>query len=167
MKAAQLILILIIFSFSFENSIAQTENGTSLIFIRHAEKMQNDAPDPQLTEKGILQARHLVDVLKNVNIDAIYSTKTKRTFSTVGPLSTARKLDVIVYDAKTVDVKQLANVYQGQTILIVGHSNSTPKLVNTLLGIDKYPPIDDSDYNNLYIVTVVDGVARAVLLNIE
>ena len=167
MKAARLFLILIIFSFSISNSIAQTDNGTTLIFIRHAEKMQNDAPDPQLTEKGILQSRQWVDVLKNVNIDAIYSTKTKRTFSTVGPLSTARKLDVVVYDEKTVDIKQLANVYKGQTILIVGHSNSTPKLVNSLLGTEKYPPIEDSDYNNLYIVTVVNGVAKAVLLNIE
>lgn len=167
MKTARLIFILIIFSLSFENSIAQTDNGITLIFIRHAEKMQNDAPDPQLTEKGILQSRHLVDVLKNVNIDAIYSTKTKRTLSTVEPISTARKLDVIVYDTKTVDIMQLANVYQGQTILIVGHSNSTPKLINSLLGMDKYPPIDDNDYNNLYIVTVVNGVANAVLLYID
>ena len=167
MKAARFILILIIFSFSIEASIGQTDNGTTLIFIRHAEKMQNEDPNPQLTEKGILQARHLVDVLKNVNIDAIYSTKTKRTFSTVAPISNTRKLDVVVYDAKTVDVKQLASVYQGQTILIVGHSNSTPKLVNSLLGVDKYPPIEDNDYTNLYIVNVVNGVARAVLLNID
>ena len=42
---------------------------------------------------------------------------------------------------------------KGKNIVIVGHSNTTPELVNRLLGEKKYEEIPDTDNNDLFIVT--------------
>ena len=44
---------------------------------------------------------------------------------------------------------------QGKTVLVVGHSNTTPAFVNTVLKERKYPDIDDNNNGNLYVVTIV------------
>ncbi|MCW3087421.1 MAG: phosphoglycerate mutase, partial [Sediminibacterium sp.] len=47
----------------------------------------------------------------------------------------------------------------GKTIIVAGHSNTTPALVNLLIKENRYPNLDDSVYNKLWIVTVKDGKA--------
>lgn len=42
---------------------------------------------------------------------------------------------------------------KGNRVLIVGHSNTTPMLVNQLLGEERFPDMDDSDNSSLYVVT--------------
>lgn len=41
--------------------------------------------------------------------------------------------------------------------MIVGHSNTTPKLVNAIIKKDEYEDIDDYNYGNLYHVKIVNG----------
>ncbi|TAF59247.1 MAG: phosphoglycerate mutase, partial [Flavobacterium sp.] len=43
---------------------------------------------------------------------------------------------------------------KGQAILIVGHSNTTPDLVNNIINHKVYAPIDDTVFGNLYIITI-------------
>ena len=43
---------------------------------------------------------------------------------------------------------------KGKTVLIVGHSNTTPKFTNGLLGEEKYEDIADDNNANLYVVTI-------------
>ena len=47
----------------------------------------------------------------------------------------------------------LKKLNKGKAILIVGHSNTSPKLVNLLTGKDKYKELDESVYNTYWIVT--------------
>lgn len=42
---------------------------------------------------------------------------------------------------------------------MVGHSNTTPQMVNLLLGEEKYEALDDSENGALFIVKIVNGVA--------
>jgi len=44
---------------------------------------------------------------------------------------------------------------KGKTVLIVGHSNTTPVFANKILGKEQYKNMDDHDNASLYIVTVV------------
>ena len=47
--------------------------------------------------------------------------------------------------------------------MIVGHSNTTPSLLNVLTGTSNYSNIPESEYDNLYIVTVFEkGRAEVV-----
>jgi 2,3-bisphosphoglycerate-dependent phosphoglycerate mutase len=51
---------------------------------------------------------------------------------------------------------------EGQTIVVVGHSNTAPKLVNLLAG-SSYPDLADSVYDQLYIVKITDGITTVEL----
>ena len=61
----------------------------------------------------------------------------------------------------------LAKTNQGKNVLIVGHSNTTPNLVNELLGKEKYPQIEDNNNGNLYVVTIINGISTCTLLHID
>jgi broad specificity phosphatase PhoE len=43
--------------------------------------------------------------------------------------------------------------HAGETVLVVGHSNTVPAIVEAL-GARRPPAICDSQYDNLYVVTV-------------
>ena len=45
---------------------------------------------------------------------------------------------------------------KGKTIVVAGHSNTTPALVNALLKQTKYASLPDSVYNKFWIVTLTD-----------
>jgi 2,3-bisphosphoglycerate-dependent phosphoglycerate mutase len=57
---------------------------STAIFIRHCES-RGQSPDASLTAKGFLDARHLVQRLKGLNIDAIYSSPYARATQTIDP----------------------------------------------------------------------------------
>ncbi len=131
------------------------------IIIRHAEKdttvkgSQMMQADPPLNAKGQARALSLIGKFKKYKISTIYSTNYNRTKSTVMPLANANGLSINEYDPRQLkafadELQTPAN--QSKTILIVGHSNTSPKLVNLLLGKDAYKDLDDSDYNQYWIV---------------
>ena len=167
MAFARYILILVIYAVSVTTSYSQADNSTTLFFIRHAEKIRNGDSDPGLTEQGMLRSSNWADVLKNADIDAIYSTNTQRTLNTAKPTANIKGLEVLVYDAKTIDIIGLVEASQGKTVLIVGHSNSTPVLVNKLLGEEKYPQIEDDNNGNLYVVTIINGISTSLILHFD
>jgi hypothetical protein len=43
---------------------------------------------------------------------------------------------------------------KGKTIVVAGHSNTTPALVNLLLGAEKYKALDDTVYSKIWILTI-------------
>lgn len=161
------VLILAIYVFSMTSLYSQTDNSTTFFFIRHAEKIRNGDSDPNLTEKGKLRSGNWAEVFKNVDFDAIYSTNTQRTLNTAKPTADIKNLDIVVYDSKMIDILEFAQTHKGKTILIVGHSNTTPVLVNKLLGEEKYSQIEDNNNGNLYVVTIIKGISAVELLHID
>ena len=167
MALTRFLLILVVYAFSITASVSQSDNVTTIFFIRHAEKIRKGDSDPGLTEQGTLRSIHWADVLKGADLSAIYSTDTKRTLSTANPTAKSNKIDVEIYDTKTIDIINLTKINQGKNILIVGHSNTTPKLVNELLGKEKYPQIEDNNNGNLYMVTIISGISTCTILHID
>jgi len=55
----------------------------------------------------------------------------------------------------------------GKTVLVVGHSNTTPALANKILGREEFPQIDDRTNGNLYILLVTSQGVSSQLLSIE
>lgn len=111
---------------------------------------------PALTEEGEDRAERLAFMLERVDLDAVYSTRTKRTRSTAAPTAASHNLQVIDYDAQQLQdfAKDLKRLYRGKTVLVVGHSNTTPALANYLANTDRYPRFNELDYTNFYIVTI-------------
>lgn len=147
---------------------SMTETST-YYFIRHAEKDRSDPSDknPHLTEIGKARAAHWSDILSEVKFDAVYSTDYNRTKETAQPTTMKNNLELQIYDPNTIDAKSFMKDTKGQTVLIVGHSNTTPEFVNKILGDKKYQDIDDSNNGNLYIVTISGDVISDLVLVIN
>ena len=125
--------------------------------IRHAEKDRSDLEDidPELNQSGLGRAMHWAEIFAEVDLDAIYSTDYQRTTMTAAPTSVKQDLTVKYYDPDELDINKFMTNNLGGKVLIVGHSNSTPELVNRLLGVEKYGPMDDYDNGSLFIVQVI------------
>jgi len=132
------------------------DTATTFILVRHAETQSGS--NPILNTNGQLRANKLRDILANVSLDAVYSTNFNRTRQTGQPTATAKSLFLINYDpfnlSPFVD-SVLANHHDG-IVLVVGHSNTTPSLLNELLGSTVYSNIPETEYDNMYVVTVFE-----------
>lgn len=128
----------------------------SIILIRHAEKkVEPDNPDPDLSPAGLARAQELVRMFGGAGINAIYASQYKRTQQTVKPLAEKLGLPVNQADAKkTADlVARIRAQNPGQTVFISGHNNTAPEIV-AALGGPTFPMIPETEFDNLYVVTV-------------
>lgn len=133
------------------------EGETTLIFVRHAEKQDDDSRDPSLSEKGKQRALELSKLISsNYNVKAIYSTGYKRTRQTARPVSELLSLEVIDYNLSNPDslMNAIIELHEGEQVLIVGHSNTTPYLVNITVGEEAFPPLDESVYDAVFEVRI-------------
>lgn len=158
------LLLLVLCLVSSSMTLAQQE-VTTYYFIRHAEKDRSDATNknPDLTEQGKQRTQDWATILKDIELDAVYSTNYNRTLQTAAPTAKEHSLEVLDYDPRTLYSDEFKAATQGKTVLVVGHSNTTPAFVNTILKEKKYENIDDRNNGNLYVVTIV-GDTKAVQL---
>lgn len=142
---------------------------TNFYFIRHAEKDRSDTQDknPHLTEIGHKRAQQWNEIFKHINFDAIYSTDFYRTRETVMPLVKKNSLELSIYDPNTLNMTSLKKDHYGKNILVVGHSNTTPALVNKLIGKLVYSDIEDNNNGNLYVVSMVENNISHLVLEIN
>ncbi|MBI1763918.1 MAG: histidine phosphatase family protein [Acidobacteria bacterium] len=153
-------------------------NVTTVYLVRHAEKAATPPADPPLTEAGQARAKSLLRILGKAGIKTIYTSQYARTKQTAEPLAQALGIaaTVVPVSMDTMNAKEIAPQYlkdmveriyaqAGQSVLIVGHSNTVPALIKALGG-DIVPTIEDSDYDNLYVVTVV-AKGRAKVANLR
>jgi len=140
---------------------AQTEfqEVTNYYLIRHAEKDRSDSAnkDPHLNETGKIRANRWNSVFNNISFDAIYSTDYNRTRETAKPTAVKNKLELIIYSPRDINLEEFLEETKGKTVLIVGHSNTTPFFANDIIGHKKHDQINDKNNGNLYIVTIIDG----------
>ena len=130
---------------------------TTVILVRHAEKKLDDAnnQDPDLTPEGLQRAREIARVFGDAGINAIYATQYKRTQQTVKPLADRLGIPVTLLNSNQTEelVNQIQTIHRGQTIFIAGHNNSVPAIVSVLSN-ETHPLIPDTEYDNLFIVTI-------------
>ncbi|MFT4925419.1 MAG: phosphohistidine phosphatase SixA [Phenylobacterium sp.] len=138
-------------------STATTFAASEIYLVRHAEKQVDGTRDPALTQTGHQRAQWLANWLKGKNVQHIYSTNYQRTQQTVAPLAQQTGLTVRAYDPRQLaqfaaTLKQTTDKTNG-IVVVVGHSNTTPQLVQ-LLGGDAGNPIVESEYDRIYHLTL-------------
>ena len=142
---------------------------TTVILVRHAEKGGDSADrDPELSDAGRERARTLAHVLGELDIDAIYSTPFLRTRNTAQPIADQLGIEITVTPATSTMVDDLAATirrdHAGDVVLVVGHSNTIPGVVNAL-GAGPFENLTEEEYDDLFVVTLTaDGTATAVRL---
>ncbi|MEX2349257.1 MAG: phosphoglycerate mutase family protein [Flavobacteriaceae bacterium] len=142
---------------------------TTYFLIRHSEKDRSnpDDQDPALEDAGFERAEKWADIFADIKLDAVYSSDFKRTIQTATPTAESKGLEIISYDPHGVYETNFIEDTKGKNILVVGHSNTIPKLANYLLDEEKYSDIPDDVDGRLYIITVLGKNKTSVMLNLE
>lgn len=130
---------------------------TTYYLIRHAEKLRNDPQNknPQLSEMGFERGKYWGEYFKDKNLDLFFTTDYMRTFQTLIPIVYNYKGEIEFYEAKdSLFTTKFWKKTYGKNNIIVGHSNTTPKFVNEIIGLEKYEEIPDSINHRLYKVII-------------
>ena len=167
---------------------------TTIILVRHAEKLGGN--NPSLTDQGQQRAENLIKTLSDAGVSAIYSTEFCRTAETARPLADELELIINVqsFDSPSAGLEdcsglpdnyvvnlldpQIASVadlasqilqqHRGHTVLVAGHSNTVPALIEALeapsLCPGYFPLVDGechipdeasiSQFDNLFVVRI-------------
>jgi 2,3-bisphosphoglycerate-dependent phosphoglycerate mutase len=138
---------------------------TTYYFIRHAEKDRSTTNDPELTEEGKTRAANWAKYFKDIEINAVYSTAFKRTQQTATPTAIDKSVPIQIYDAGNLYDTSFKEATKGMTVLVVGHSNTTPAFVNAIIGEKRYSDISDTENGMLYKVVVPEKGKATVKVN--
>lgn len=138
---------------------------TTVYLVRHSEKADAPAADPPLLEAGTKRAEELARTLGKAGIKAIYTSQFLRTKQTAEPLakqlgiaSTIIPVKMSATNRRELSPEYLTEVAErvtsnGGNVMIVGHSNTVPEIIKALGG-DIVPTIDETVFDDLFVVTV-------------
>ena len=149
-------IFLFAFAISMLSSCTFQETTTTYYLIRHAEKDRSDKTNrnPNLNENGLKRAENWKKYFKDIDLDAVYSTNYNRTQQTATPTAKSKNLEILSYDPRDMFNDEFQKNTLGKTVLVVGHSNTTPFFANKIIEKDTYKEMDDNDNASLYIITV-------------
>ncbi|MEM9388204.1 MAG: S41 family peptidase [Pseudomonadota bacterium] len=145
---------------------------TTVILVRHAQKRRLPADDPPLTAAGRARAEAIASLLARAevtaSVDAVYASPFQRTRQTAEPLAARAGVPISAYDPRDSEAlaERVLEDHAGGTVLVVGHSNTLPSLVDAFGGERAVPPIEDEEYDNLYIVTVPASEGQSSVLRL-
>jgi broad specificity phosphatase PhoE len=132
--------------------------GTATVFlVRHAEK-SSSGKNPDLTTAGKARAEVLYEMLSKRKLDLVIVSDTKRAEETAD--HTARQHGItplVVSTGGGVDthvknvVAAVRDVRAGGGVLIVGHSNTIPLIVEALGG-PSFPALCENEYATYFVL---------------
>ena len=180
MKAKTLFVstLLLLFAVFAQAAFAQEEFKPITVFlIRHAEREDEPRQDPPLKKEGVARSQELARLLSGAGVKAIFTSQFTRTKQTAEPLATKLGITATPFTLKsnpsnprqiaaesTAEVTNKILERAGESVLVIGHSNSIPDVIK-MLGGDVVPTIDERKFDDLFIVTVyAKGKARVVQL---
>jgi broad specificity phosphatase PhoE len=144
---------------------------TTIFVMRHGEKAAVPGDDPPLSPVGEARALALAEQFgrapKGLGLDSIFVSEFRRTQETVRPLANRLGIPVIVVTAE--DPAQAAHraldENRGGRVLIVGHSDTVPTIVEELSG-EKVPKMTEAEYGVIYVVAV-PRFSRAAIMRFD
>jgi broad specificity phosphatase PhoE len=145
---------------------AVSSPAATIIVVRHAERNAGMTADVLLSPRGEERAKQLAVVLKDANLRAIFTTEVRRTQQTAEPTAAEFHLHPTVIAAKDVDalVSRLQALPDDETVLVVGHSNTVPLVVEKLGG--STPPLADTEYDRM-VVVVTKGKGKPAVVTLR
>jgi len=141
------------------------DEPVTIFVVRHADRPSDD----RLTPTGLQRAEELSESLRSVSLDSVFSTRTVRTMQTAAPSALASGVEITPYGGSwmpgdwTRFVERLTSGEAGSNVLVVGHSNTVPQILE-LLGVEARSA---ETYGDLFVVTLQDGAARLAVRRVE
>jgi broad specificity phosphatase PhoE len=147
-------------------SIGALAAPNKIILLRHAEKQAGK--DPSLTDSGKQRAIWLAGFLSEYQPAKLFSTDYKRTKETLAPLAKKQHITVLIYNPRELEVFADKLKKLNGTIVVVGHSNTTPKLAG-LLTNEKYKQFDEKEFDSYFEIKRIDTkyIARLKTMSLK
>lgn len=143
---------------------------THFFCVRHAEKAEDDPYDPELSALGDARAERLGRIMAEAGLDAVYTTPAKRTRLTAEPVCRRGETPpVITYEPGKQEewLIELLPQSQGKKIMVVGHQNNIPYLLNQLKG-GGFEFDHISNYNfGKFFVAITQGIGNTEILELR
>lgn len=145
-------------------------DGIAVVVVRHAEKDDDDKLDPSLAGAGEVRAQALAATLAGAGLDRAIATQFRRTRQTAEPAAAAAGIAVEVREINGGNAASYAGdlatalraMPAGSTVLVVGHSNTVPGIVEALSG-QTAEEMPETEYDRYTLVLLdADGGARVV-----
>jgi broad specificity phosphatase PhoE len=130
------------------------QDTTTVIVVRHAEKIADGTKDPALAPEGVARAARYAARYGGAGLTAVYATPFKRTRDTAAPVAAAAGVAVTETDPKDAAAlaERIVEEHRGDTVFVVGHSNTIGPIVQALGG-EAPTEIADTAYDDVFIVT--------------
>lgn len=124
---------------------------STVLLVRHADR---EGSQDQLSAPGIVRAGVLAHVVDKVGLNALIRSDAARAQQTAEPTAAAESLVPIVLPANDIAafVDEIRNNRRGQTVLVVGHSNTVPEIIAGLGG--PAVTIAGTEFDNFYVLTL-------------
>jgi broad specificity phosphatase PhoE len=139
----------------------------TVLLVRHADvdvPPPIGNPDPSLNTKGMIRAHELARVAEVAGVSAIFTSELKRTKETAAPLAARLQLarpPSVVPDVTEFAASARAGLY-GPVVLVVGHTNTVPPLIDAL--VSPQPSITIQGFDNLFVVSLAAMESQLVWL---
>ena len=153
--------IILVTMLSACSTLGVVSPGRQVFVMRHLQA--ESGADPTLTAEGRRQALLLADWFPKTNRPrAIYVSRFRRAQETAAPLAARLGLRPIVYDPASSDALVAAVKAEPGTVLVVGHSNTVPDIVERFGGA-RPEPIQHQQHGDIWRVSADRSTARLQL----
>ncbi|MEN9790974.1 MAG: hypothetical protein RLZZ63_632 [Gemmatimonadota bacterium] len=163
-----LVVAIVVCCVPVSDAAAQTTSSapTIVILVRHAEKGAEPTNDPPLTTRGTERAAALSEALREAKVAAVYHTPTIRTRETARPVAarfglTPQLIPLVPRAAQSDSIRAIVRRHPGQTIVLVGHSNTIMPWLAALGGPIR-ADLCDHEYDGLYTAILDGGTPRVI-----
>lgn len=139
---------------------------THIFCVRHAEKAKDDPKDPLLTPEGTARAERLGRILAEAGLDSVYASPYRRTQLTAEPVQRRGNTPPLVSyrpDKQAEWFPMVLEQSKGKKLLLVGHQNTIPQLLNQLEDSLRFDNIPDLDYGRFYVVAT-QGIGKTEVM---
>ena len=161
MKLLKILCFLFCAQLAYTQTLDPKDSSSESVyyFIRHAEKDRSNPENknPELNQQGKMRALNWLYFFKEIPLEKIYSTNYKRTVQTIKKIAEEKNITISYYSPEKIDIENFKKQNKSMSILVVGHSNTTPALVNLIIGQNKFEKMDDNDNSTMFVVRELAG----------
>jgi broad specificity phosphatase PhoE len=125
---------------------------TTLVLVRHADR---DGSRDALTASGVARSRALLHALEKLGLARVFHSDTVRARDTAAPLALALGLPIVERPAADIDglLEEITRQHRGERVLVVGHSNTVPKII-AAAGGPALPDLAHDEFDDLFVLDV-------------
>lgn len=144
-------------------------SGQTVVLVRHAEKAPAPSDDPVLSSEGSARALALADALGGAHVDVVITTQYRRTRDTAAPAAAIAGITPAVARATgdtAAHARAVAEMVRRHpptsVVLVVGHSNTIPAIVEALGG-PRLPELCDASYAQFFTLVLRHGAPPSLI----